>query len=453
MAKKLSPIEEAKLRAILADPVEWAKAFVVSNDAASKKYGPWVARDYQEEMLRDPSLKKVYRCGRRCLPEWVCILDPYTGELKTVGELYKEGKANVAAMDPEDYSIKKQTNCPVSYNGEKEVFRVTLESGAKIDATGNHPLYTPNGWKEIDDLKPGDLVAVPAKLDIFEHKDVTMHDYLESYAQIINSQNKYYDNSIDPFITTASKEDVLYFLNELFKKRSWASINEKIEIGYYSKSEELIRIIAHLLLRFGIHCIIEERYTDWTLIINDRQSLLTFMDEIGFSIPKCNKKDARYAFEHYAEDTDSERTEGQIMWVKIRTIISIGEWSTYDLTVPEYHNFIANDIITHNTGKSETMIIEGLHKAYTHKNFRILYITPYENQVNLIFMRMREIIHDSPLIKNEVVRMKNSPYMIEFKNGSSVMGFTTGASSGSGAASIRGQRADFSGPLNIVNEG
>lgn len=170
MAKKLSPIEEAKLRAILADPVEWAKAFVVSNDAASKKYGPWVARDYQEEMLRDPSLKKVYRCGRR-------------------------------------------------------------------------------------------------------------------------------------------------------------------------------------------------------------------------------------------------------------------------------------------TGKSETMIIEGLHKAYTHKNFRILYITPYENQVNLIFMRMREIIHDSPLIKNEVVRMKNSPYMIEFKNGSSVMGFTTGASSGSGAASIRGQRADFSGPSNMMNEG
>lgn len=94
------------------------------------------------------------------------------------------------------------------------------------------------------------------------------------------------------------------------------------------------------------------------------------------------------------------------------------------------------------TGKSETMIVEGLHKAFSNKGFRVLYVTPYETQVNLIFMRMRELIHDSPLVKSEVTGMKNSPYMIEFKNGSVIMGFTTGASSGSGAASVRGQRAD-----------
>ena len=94
-------------------------------------------------------------------------------------------------------------------------------------------------------------------------------------------------------------------------------------------------------------------------------------------------------------------------------------------------------------GKTDTMVIEGLHKVFTHKNYRVLYITPYENQVNLIFMRMRELIHDSPLIKNEIVKMKNSPYTIQFRNGSVIMGFTTGASSGSGAASVRGQRADW----------
>ena len=38
--------------------------------------------------------------------------------------------------------------------------------------------------------------------------------------------------------------------------------------------------------------------------------------------------------------------------------------------------------------------------------------------------------------------MKNSQYTVELKNGSTILGFTTGASSGSGAASIRGQRAD-----------
>ena len=94
-------------------------------------------------------------------------------------------------------------------------------------------------------------------------------------------------------------------------------------------------------------------------------------------------------------------------------------------------------------GKTETMIVGGFHKAYTNKNFRILYVTPYETQVNLIFMRMRELIADSPLLKSQVVKMKNSPYTIEFANGSTILGFTTGASSGSGAASVRGQRADW----------
>jgi hypothetical protein len=93
-------------------------------------------------------------------------------------------------------------------------------------------------------------------------------------------------------------------------------------------------------------------------------------------------------------------------------------------------------------GKTDVMVVSGLHKAFTHKGYRVLYVTPYDNQVSLIFMRMKELINDSPLIKNEVVRMKNSPYTVEFKNGSVIMGFTTGASSGSGAASIRGQRAD-----------
>lgn len=93
-------------------------------------------------------------------------------------------------------------------------------------------------------------------------------------------------------------------------------------------------------------------------------------------------------------------------------------------------------------GKSETMIVDALHKIYTNKMYRVLFVTPYETQVNLIFMRIRELIADSPLLKQEVVKMKNSPYTIELKNGSVILGFTSGASSGSGAASVRGQRAD-----------
>jgi len=63
--KKMSPIERKKLKEIVEDPVLWAKVFVRTFDPMQKKVVPWTARWYQVEMLRDKSLKKVARCGRR----------------------------------------------------------------------------------------------------------------------------------------------------------------------------------------------------------------------------------------------------------------------------------------------------------------------------------------------------------------------------------------------------
>lgn len=94
-------------------------------------------------------------------------------------------------------------------------------------------------------------------------------------------------------------------------------------------------------------------------------------------------------------------------------------------------------------GKTEIMCIEALWRCFTNKNFRALFITPYDNQAALIFRRLREIVNESPLIKAEVIKMKSSPHTVELKNGSIILGFTTGASSNQQAASVRGQRADL----------
>ena len=92
--------------------------------------------------------------------------------------------------------------------------------------------------------------------------------------------------------------------------------------------------------------------------------------------------------------------------------------------------------------KTETMCIDMLHRTFANPNYRCLVITPYENQVRLIFMRLGELLDNSPLLKAELVKKTNNPYQIVWKNNSAILGFTTGAASGSGGASIRGQRAD-----------
>ena len=95
------------------------------------------------------------------------------------------------------------------------------------------------------------------------------------------------------------------------------------------------------------------------------------------------------------------------------------------------------------TGKTETMVVESLFHVCTKKNFRVLIITPYENQVRLAFMRLNELIKESPVVSSMVLSNTKNPYMIKMNNESAILGFTTGASSGGGAASIRGQRADL----------
>ena len=95
------------------------------------------------------------------------------------------------------------------------------------------------------------------------------------------------------------------------------------------------------------------------------------------------------------------------------------------------------------TGKTETMVVEALYQTYKNPNYRVLIITPYINQVDLAFKRINELVDASPAIKARVVRQVKNPYQLEFSNHSSILGFTTGASSGSGGASIRGQRADL----------
>ena len=92
--------------------------------------------------------------------------------------------------------------------------------------------------------------------------------------------------------------------------------------------------------------------------------------------------------------------------------------------------------------KTETMCVDALYRAYTKRSYVCLFAAPYENQIRMIFDRMTELISLSPLVKEMVVSNTKTPFIIKFKNGSSIKGFTTGAASGGGAASLRGQRAD-----------
>ncbi len=81
--------------------------------------------------------------------------------------------------------------------------------------------------------------------------------------------------------------------------------------------------------------------------------------KIGYSTPKglrssINYGPSRHKLRQIAQADNSERlkriAESDIFWDEIAEIETLhGDFTVYDITVPEMHNFVANDIIVHNS--------------------------------------------------------------------------------------------------------
>lgn len=374
-----------RLQQIMNDPVLWAKTFLVAFDRKAKKEAPWHARWYQAEMLRDQSRKKVYLNGRRtgkCLPGHTRILDPLTGRYATIRELFLRGSARVLAYNEQSGMFNVVDNCTVCFNGKKPIYRVVLSDGRYIEATGNHPLYRDDyTWVDIDHLQKGDFIAVPGSTGYFGTHELTVCQYKRI-----------------PFL----------------------------------KEKEVLSI-AFSLSRFSLVVLLRQYFLSHNIDdVEDGESFILLFRRLGITTDEIES--------FISGKIEPRHEEQHIQFMRIRFIIDThSRQDTYDLTVPKYHNFVAQDIIVHNT---ETMCVESLYESYTNQNYVCLFATPYESQVSKIFKRLNELIGASPLLKSRIKRRTNAPFLIEFDNKSQILGFTTGAKSGKGAVSLRGQRAD-----------
>ena len=96
------------------------------------------------------------------------------------------------------------------------------------------------------------------------------------------------------------------------------------------------------------------------------------------------------------------------------------------------------------SGKTEAICVLMLFKAFVSQSHKVLVITPYRSQIELIFKRIKELIGQSPDLMDSIKREVANPYHeIEFFNGSYIRGFTSGSKTSQGAGAVRGQPADM----------
>lgn len=154
-----------------------------------------------------------------------------------------------------------------------------------------------------------------------------------------------------PDIILSSKNSVVSsFLKGLFDADGSCFISKRkdrrdgLNISLKSSSHQLLLDVQTLLLRFGIYSSINKD----NLLIARRTEVKKFKDYIGFMSKKKSSK-----LEQYKTLIEKKGKEHKTkLYEKIKSIKEGEVQTVYDIEVEKVHKFIANGIISHNSGKT-----------------------------------------------------------------------------------------------------
>ena len=99
-----------------------------------------------------------------CLSGDTLITLADSGERVPIQELVGTSGFNVWALNQDTYRVERSTVSNVFSTGVKPVFEMTTRLGRRIRATANHRFLTINGWRRLDELAPGERIALPRTL-------------------------------------------------------------------------------------------------------------------------------------------------------------------------------------------------------------------------------------------------------------------------------------------------
>ena len=118
-----------------------------------------LSRAPEQRPDKRPILSDLRESG--CLAGDTPIYLPDTGTYVPIKDLVGKTGFRVLALDRGWWRMeaKKVTNAFAT--GRKPVFKLSTNLGRSIRATANHKFLTMEGWRRLDDLVPGDRIALP----------------------------------------------------------------------------------------------------------------------------------------------------------------------------------------------------------------------------------------------------------------------------------------------------
>lgn len=206
----------------------------------------------------------------------------------------------------------------VTYSGKKQVFLLELEDNKSIKATANHKFLTKEGWKPLEQLTKGiEIMCDKLKSSGQNRKRIKLYDI----ALNINNH---------PYMSPKKRVEVHKLIYEARLNNLEFTEYLDILLNEPEKAKQLKFINPSI---YSIH------HKDGCHYNNSIDNL------------KLMKKEEH--LEYHGNNNYDNFNQGIPQWIRIKNVIKLGIEDTYDIECEKpHHNFVANGIVVHNSGKS-----------------------------------------------------------------------------------------------------
>lgn len=281
----------------------------------------------------------VLRAGANgeCSPE-VSLEELYNAQQSKTpwGKKIRGGRLHIAQMHP-DGRVRTGQLKKVHYTGKKETFQITTSGGKKIFATKDHRLLTPNGYRKICEMKAMEThVICMSDVEVRQKKGYSYHAKGKTYSES-NPGKKGVPNGNENPGWIDGRTVFFECAKEQVQRRSPEKC-EKCNTSFENPGPHDLEF-AHILS-------LEDCDGDYSSYHNETNILML--------CNSCHKK-----FDYRKGERKKRWTKGRATHAElVVSIVSNGLEDTFDVEMKDpYHNFIANDIVSHNSHSASYGVI------------------------------------------------------------------------------------------------
>src|SRR5712664_2195804 len=343
-----------------------------------------LSRAPEQRPDKRPILSDLRESG--CLAGDTPIYLPDAGTYVPIRELAGKSGFRVLALDEKWWRMDAKTVGNAFATGTKPVFKLTTKLGRRIRATGNHKFRTIEGWKRLDELKPGDRIAVPRVLqgpetDTMTRAELGLLGHLIGDGCTLPTHAIQYTTK-DPILA----ETVVDLAKEVFAdairprihpERSWIQVYLPPTQHLTHRVHNPVRVWLERLGAFGLRS--HEKHVPSKVFSQSALGIAVFLRHLWATDGCVRVTDNHYVSIYYASSSERLAVDVQSLLLRIGINATLSRHSQGSKGRDQYHVVVS--------GRTEILAFLGIvdvlgREKLLHKSYVLEYLVHREAKTN-----------------------------------------------------------------------